>query len=59
MELRSNLRISQNAAPVQRNASHFLRHVIVMRITMEFRRKLTRDKSMKSPLQKLAPMAAP
>ena len=34
------------------------RHVGVMPITMELRRKLTRDTSMKSHLQKLPPMAA-
>ena len=34
------------------------RHVVVMPITMELRRKLTRDTCMKSHLQKLPPMAA-
>ena len=34
------------------------RHVGVMQITMELRRKLTRDTSMQSHLQKLPPMAA-
>ena len=50
--------LTKRCACAAKCISFLARHVMVMQITMELRRKLTRVTSMKSHLQKLPPMAA-
>ena len=51
--------LTKRCACAAKRITFLARHVIFTQITMEQRRKLTRDTSMKSHLQKLPPMAAP